>query len=91
VDTNGYRVVRARSALFLRDIHHDVAPPIYVVLMAQTQLAQSLAWRVFCTYCDDDLDHCHGVAIVSDGTSVCSEDPDCRVAIELHQFVSFDE
>jgi hypothetical protein len=74
-----------------RDIHHDVAPPTYVWLMAQTQLAQSLEWSVSCTYCDDDLDHCHGVAIVSDVNTTCSEDPDCRVAVELHEFVSFDE
>jgi hypothetical protein len=59
--------------------------------MAQTQLAETLTWIIACTLCDDDLEHCHGVAVVSDMSAMCSEDPDCRVAIELHQFVSFDE
>jgi hypothetical protein len=59
--------------------------------MAQTQLAESLTWTISCTYCDDDLDHCHGVALVGEMSVACSEDPDCRVAVELHKFVSFDE
>ncbi len=79
------------SGASLGDIHHDVAPPIYLGRMAHSQLAESLTWSVSCTYCDDDLEHCHGVAVVSDTSAMCSEDPDCRVAIELHQFVSFDE
>jgi hypothetical protein len=84
-------VIQARYALHSRDIHHDVVPPIYVGLMAQTQLAESFSWSVSCTYCDDDLDHCHGVAVVSETGAMCSEDSDCRVAIELHEFVSFEE
>ena len=59
--------------------------------MAQTQLARSLTWSVSCAYCDDDLEHCHGVAVVGEMNTMCSEDPDCRVAIELHEFVSFEE
>jgi hypothetical protein len=59
--------------------------------MAQTQLAQAFAWSISCTFCGDDLDHCHGVAVMSDGLATCSEDPDCRVAFELHEFVSYDE
>jgi hypothetical protein len=59
--------------------------------MAHTQLAEALEWSVSCTYCDDDLDHCHGVAVVSETNAVCSEDPDCRVAVELHEFVSFEQ
>jgi hypothetical protein len=91
VGTNVYRAESQRYAPHSRDIHHDVAPPTYVGLMAQTQLAESLTWTFSCTYCDDDLDHCHGVAVVSEMGALCSEDPDCRVAIELHQFVSYDE
>jgi hypothetical protein len=38
-----------------------------------------------CTDCAEDLEHCHGTAIVQeDGSHECSEDPDCRLAIELH-------
>jgi hypothetical protein len=59
--------------------------------MAQTQLAEVLEWNVSCSYCDDDLEHCHGVAVVSDVNAVCSDDPDCRIAVELHHFVSYDE
>jgi hypothetical protein len=74
-----------------RVIHHDVAPPTYVGLMAQSQLAEVLEWSVSCTHCDNDLEHCHGVAVVSEWSAMCSEDPDCRVAVELHQFISYDE
>jgi hypothetical protein len=42
-----------------------------------------------CTDCDQNLEHCHGTAIVEgDGSYVCSDDPDCRMAIELHLFIS---
>jgi hypothetical protein len=70
-------------------------------LAASTSMSQAplilcrmtLALRAtsMCTYCDDDLEHCHGVAIVADFTSVCSDDPNCEVSMELHQFVAIDE
>jgi len=81
----------ARYSRHSRDIPHDVAPPTYVGPMAQTQLAEVLEWSISCTYCHDDLDHCHGVAVVSDTFVQCSEDPDCRVAIELHHFISYED
>jgi hypothetical protein len=59
--------------------------------MALTQSAKSLTWGDSCPRCDDYLEHCHGVAVVRDMNSMCSEDPDCHVAIELHQFVSYDD
>ncbi len=59
--------------------------------MAQTQLAEAPEWGVSCTYCDGDLEHCHGVAVAGELSAMCSEDPDCRVAVELHQFVSHEE
>jgi hypothetical protein len=38
-----------------------------------------------CIDCVEDLEHCHGVAIVQeDGSHECSDDPECRLAIELH-------
>jgi hypothetical protein len=58
--------------------------------MAQSQLAETLTWSSTCTYCDDDLEHCHGVALVGEMSAICTEDPECRVAAELHQFVSFE-
>jgi hypothetical protein len=85
------RPVTARYARHSRDIHHDVAPPTYLGLMAQSQLAEVLEWSASCTHCDNNLDHCHGVAVVNEWSAMCSEDPDCRVAIELHQFVSYEE
>jgi hypothetical protein len=41
-----------------------------------------------CTECEQDLEHCHGTAIVHfDGMADCAEDPDCRMAAEQHLFV----
>ena len=41
-----------------------------------------------CVECDQDLEHCHGTAIVHvDGAADCSDDPDCRLAAELHLFM----
>ena len=38
--------------------------------------------------CQDDLEHCHGTAILHpDGVADCSDDPDCRLTAELHLFV----
>jgi hypothetical protein len=42
-----------------------------------------------CIDCDQELEHCHGVAIVQeDGSHECSDDPDCRLAIELHLWIT---
>jgi hypothetical protein len=41
-----------------------------------------------CAECKQDLEHCHGTAIVHlDGAADCSDDPDCRLTAELHLFV----
>jgi hypothetical protein len=41
-----------------------------------------------CVECRQDLEHCHGTAILHvDGAADCSDDPDCRLAAELHLFV----
>jgi hypothetical protein len=40
-----------------------------------------------CTECEQDLEHCHGTAIVHfDGTGDCTEDPGCRLVAEEHLF-----
>ncbi len=45
-----------------------------------------------CTMCDDNLLHCHGTAIVLDDDShVCSDDPDCTLAINEHWFMSVED
>jgi hypothetical protein len=42
-----------------------------------------------CSDCDQELEHCHGTAIVAeDGSYACSDDPDCRMAIDLHLFIA---
>ena len=42
-----------------------------------------------CLHCDQDLVHCHGTAIVNvDQSHVCSDDPECHLAVELHFFIS---
>ena len=41
-----------------------------------------------CAECQQDLEHCHGTAILHvDGAADCSDDPDCRLTAELHRFV----
>jgi hypothetical protein len=41
-----------------------------------------------CAECEQDLEHCHGTAIMHfDGTADCAEDPACRLAVEQHLFV----
>jgi hypothetical protein len=41
-----------------------------------------------CAECEQDLEHCHGTAIVhSDGSAECAEDPGCRMAADQHLFV----
>ena len=33
-----------------------------------------------CAECQEDLEHCHGTAILHvDGAADCSDDPDCRL------------
>jgi hypothetical protein len=42
-----------------------------------------------CIECEEDLEHCHGTAIIQlDGSHECSEDPDCHLAIELHLWLA---
>jgi hypothetical protein len=41
-----------------------------------------------CAECRQDLEHCHGTAILHvDGAADCSDEPDCRLDAELHRFV----
>lgn len=45
-----------------------------------------------CEMCNDELLHCHGTAIVLvSGSHVCSDDPDCVLAINEHWFMSIDD
>jgi hypothetical protein len=45
-----------------------------------------------CTLCDEDLQHCHGTAIMIDEDShVCSDDPACTLRADEHWFVSMDD
>ena len=40
-----------------------------------------------CTDCEQDLEHCHGTAIVhGDGAGDCTEDPGCCLGVEQHLF-----
>lgn len=44
-----------------------------------------------CAGCDEQLQHCHGTAIILAGTMhVCSDDPDCTLDVAEHWFVSLD-
>lgn len=46
---------------------------------------------IICAACENDLQHCHGTAIVVDETThICSDDPDCIVSIDEHWFASFE-
>jgi hypothetical protein len=54
-------------------------------------MAYAFDYRPICTLCDDNLEHCHGVAIIVDEIVVCSDDPDCDVSSELHHYVAFEE
>jgi hypothetical protein len=41
-----------------------------------------------CAECGQDLEHCHGTAIMHlDGTADCTDDPGCRLAGDQHLFV----
>jgi hypothetical protein len=47
---------------------------------------------IACTSCLEDLQHCHGTAIVNvDGAHVCSDEPQCTLAIDEHWYVALDE
>jgi hypothetical protein len=47
---------------------------------------------VSCSSCKEELQHCHGTAVLLDGvTHVCSEDPDCTLEVAEHWFVALDE
>ena len=38
-----------------------------------------------CVECEQDLEHCHGTAIVHfDGLVDCADDPGCRLTVEHH-------
>jgi hypothetical protein len=54
-------------------------------------MAYAFDYRPTCTHCDDNLEHCHGVAIIVEEIVVCSDDPDCNVSSELHHFLAFEE
>jgi hypothetical protein len=48
--------------------------------------------RLNCIWCENDLQHCHGTALVDvDGAHVCSDDPDCILDVDEHWFVSLNE
>jgi hypothetical protein len=43
-----------------------------------------------CILCDEDLQHCHGTAImIDDNLYECSDDPECTIGADEHWFVSF--
>jgi hypothetical protein len=46
-----------------------------------------------CVECAQDLEHCHGTAILHfDESADCAEDPGCRLAADQHLFmISCDE
>jgi hypothetical protein len=40
-----------------------------------------------CGECEQDLEHCHGTAIVHcDACAECAEDPDCHLVADQHLF-----
>jgi hypothetical protein len=44
---------------------------------------------ITCAECDDQLQHCHGTAIMLEGaTHVCSDDPECTLDLAEHWFIS---
>jgi hypothetical protein len=51
-------------------------------------MPQERAILLTCVSCDEDLQHCHGTAIIDGGTHVCSDDPDCILEVAEHWFVS---
>jgi hypothetical protein len=59
--------------------------------MSSSQVAHVLEAQISCASCLSDLEHCHGVAIVAESDVVCSDDPDCTVAADLHHFISYED
>ncbi|HTB09792.1 MAG TPA: hypothetical protein VK704_08295 [Acidimicrobiales bacterium] len=59
--------------------------------MSSSQLAHVLGETVTCESCLGDLEHCHGVALVAEWGVACSDDPDCTLSADLHQFVSYED
>jgi hypothetical protein len=59
--------------------------------MSSSQFAHSPESIVACDFCLGDLEHCHGVAIVTEFAFACSDDPDCVVAADLHHFISYED
>jgi hypothetical protein len=42
---------------------------------------------VICVDCSHDMEHCHGTAIImTNGAIECSDNPDCRLGVEVHHF-----
>ncbi|HEV3268556.1 MAG TPA: hypothetical protein VGZ68_09155 [Acidimicrobiales bacterium] len=42
---------------------------------------------IICVDCREDIEHCHGTAIImTNGAIECSDDPDCRLGVEVHRF-----
>jgi hypothetical protein len=54
-------------------------------------LAHQFSSPVVCTLCVEDLQHCHGTAIVTDFSHVCSDDPDCTVSVDEHWYVDAED
>jgi hypothetical protein len=67
--------------------HRNVTGPLYVGIMSLQPIAS-----ISCVWCDAQLQHCHGTAIVLDDTTrVCSDDPDCTLDVDEHWFIALDE
>lgn len=64
---------------------------IYPNCMSSSQVAHVFEETVTCESCLADLEHCHGVAVVTEFEVVCSDDPDCTLAAELHHFISYED
>jgi hypothetical protein len=54
-------------------------------------LAHQYISPVACTLCDEGLQHCHGTAIVTDFSHVCSDDPDCTLSVDEHWYVDVED
>ena len=50
-------------------------------------MPEPAAVTAVCYDCEQDLEHCHGTAFQHcDGAADCSDDPDCRLPADLHQY-----
>ena len=63
---------------------------IYPKCMSSSQLAHVLEEADTCALCLANLEHCHGVAIVTEFAVACSDDPDCTLSADLHDFISYE-